>query len=162
MARINVIDEQERLIGWFDDAKAEKFEEVARFDGQNYISTATGSEWNHEELYRTVAGRWVLHWWSQYAGAPDRYRFITGDEAREWLMKQEHEAAVIRFWGAPEEERGPGRPEVGPSFHVRLPDELLAEVDRLAQVGEMSRAECIRKLVNEALISRKLLKGEEF
>src|SRR5690606_26064843 len=59
MARVNVIDPETReLVGWFDDEKAERFAEDRDWNGSNWISVATGSQWHHEELYRTAGGRW--------------------------------------------------------------------------------------------------------
>lgn len=40
-----------------------------------------------------------------------------------------------------------GRPIVGTAIHIRLPDPLLADVDRLAATSNISRAETIRILV---------------
>ena len=149
--RENVFDECGELVGWFDRAKAEEFDEGARWDGSNHISLATGSQWDHEILYRTAGGRWVLHRWSQWQGRPERYRFITDAEAQTWLLKNEHDAAVERFFGEIEEERGPGRPEIGPVIQVRLPKDLLERVDALAGQTGASRAETIRQLLERAL-----------
>jgi hypothetical protein len=151
MARVNVFDECGELEGWFDEAKAEEFKEATRWDGSNHISIATGSQWDHQALYRTAGGRWVLHSWSQWQGRPERYRFITDAEAQTWLLKNEHDAAVERFFGEIEEERGPGRPEIGPVIQVRLPEELLQQVDTAAKKAGLSRAETIRQLLEGAL-----------
>ena len=151
MARINVCDDFGELAGWFDENKAERFSEATWWDGSNHVSVATGSQWDHQVLYRTKGGRWVLHSWSQWQGRPERYRFITDAEAQTWLLKNEHDAAVERFFGEIEEERGPGRPEIGPVIQVRLPEELLERVDALAGQTGASRAETIRQLLERAL-----------
>ena len=49
------------------------------------------------------------------------------------------------------EERGPGRPEIGPAIQVRLPEALLAAVDARADAEGVSRAEMVRMLLAEAL-----------
>ena len=151
MARINVCDDFGELAGWFDENKAERFSEATWWDGSNHVSVATGSQWDHQVLYRTKGGRWVLHSWSQWQGRPERYRFITDAEAQTWLLKNEHDAAVERFFGEIEEERGPGRPEIGPVIQVRLPEEMTAQLDALAERDGVPRAEVIRRLLGEAL-----------
>ena len=149
--RENVFDDEGNFIGWFDRAKAEKFEEATRWDGNNHISIATGSQWDHEALYRTAGGRWVLHFWSQWEGRPERYRFIDSDEAREWLLLNEEDEAVERLFGEIEDEVGPGRPEIGPPILVHLPAEMTARLDGLAERDGVPRAEVIRRLLGEAL-----------
>ena len=151
MARVNVFDECGELEGWFDEAKAEEFKEATRWDGSNHISIATGSQWDHQVLYRTKGGRWVLHSWSQWQGRPETYRFVSDDKAREWLLKNEHDEAVEKYFGEIEEERGPGRPEIGPVIQVRLPEEMTAQLDALAERDGVPRAEVIRRLLGEAL-----------
>jgi len=153
MARVNVIDPETReLVGWFDDEKAERFAEDRDWNGSNWISVATGSQWHHEALYRTAGGRWVLNSWSQFQGVPERYEFISDARAREWLLKNGHDEAVQRFFGEIEEERGPGRPEIGPAIQVRLPAELLRRVEDWAQAQGVSRAEAVRRLLEAALV----------
>lgn len=151
MSRVNIFDEDRELIGWFDDKKAECFEEAIWWDGSNHISKATGGQWDHEEIYRTVGGRWVLRFWSQMQGTPERYSFMTDQEAETWLLANEHDDAVERFFGAIEEERGPGRPEIGPEVYTRLPESMIEQLDAAAKIAEVSRAEIIRRLLEKAL-----------
>ena len=152
MARVNVFDECGELEGWFDEAKAEEFKEATRWDGSNHISIATGSQWDHQALYRTAGGRWVLHRWSQWQGRPETYQFVTEKEAETWLLANSEDEAVERFFGEIEEERGPGRPEIGPAIGVRLTEEMLGQLDAAAKVAEVSRAEIIRRLLEKALV----------
>lgn len=77
---------------WFDVDKAEKFDEATRWDGHNHISIATGSQWNHERLFRTAGAKWILNAWSQYQGTPETYEEIGNDEAAKWLVVNGHEA----------------------------------------------------------------------
>ena len=153
MNRVNVYDPETReLVGWFDIDAAEKFSEDTYFDGSNMISKATGSQRAHEALYRTKGGRWVLNcWWSQWQGSRETYEFISDDEAREWLIAQNEDVAVERYFGELEDERGPGRPEIGPTIQVRLPEDLLAQIDAKAEAENVSRAEMVRALLGEAL-----------
>ena len=75
--------------GWFDDAKATKFKEATRHDGNNFISRATGSQWDHEDLYYTRNGRWVLNSYSAWQGSLETYEEIGEAEAVAWLISQE-------------------------------------------------------------------------
>lgn len=158
MNRINVYEDSDdshdsrpRLAGWFDADAADTFDENTRWDGSNHISVATGSQWDHEMLYRTSGGRWVLHTWSQWQGSTPTYRFITADHAHTWLMANDHDNAVLEHIGPLESERGPGRPEIGDPITVRLGNELLAQVDEYAAGQSMSRAEALRQLVSAGL-----------
>src|SRR6476469_265050 len=76
-------DSHRTLAGWFDVDKAERFGEETRWNGENQISVNSGSQWEHEALYRTAQGRWVLHWWSQWQGTLPSYRFVSDERARE-------------------------------------------------------------------------------
>ena len=70
---------------WFDADKADKFEEETWHNGNNWISYATGSQWEHECLYRTAGGLWIKRHWSQYQGSGEFVEEITKEEAAEWL-----------------------------------------------------------------------------
>jgi len=112
----------------------------------------TGSQWVDEYLYRTKGGRWVRnHDAHRQMGGPDTYEFYDDEQARDWLLRSEcNDEAVARFFGEVEEERGPGRPEVGGAVHVRL-GALLANVDAYAEAEQCPRAEAIRRLVLNGL-----------
>lgn len=107
MLRVNVFDEDGQLVGWFNKETAKEFTEDTRWDGHNHISRATGSQWDHEQLYRTAGGNWVLYRWSQWEGVADRYQFLAEDEARTWLLAQGHDAAAEEYFGPIPEECGP-------------------------------------------------------
>jgi hypothetical protein len=77
---------------WFDLDKAERFEETTHWNGNNHISKATGSQWDHEELYRTAGGRWILHHWSQWQGSTPSWTEISADDAARWLSINEYDA----------------------------------------------------------------------
>ena len=74
---------------WFNSDSAVKFDENTRWDGRNHISVSTGSQWNHEALYYTKSGNWVLNAWSQYQGSLETYEEIEQDEAIRWLCVNE-------------------------------------------------------------------------
>ena len=82
--------------GWFDAEKATRFEEATRWDGSNHISVPTGSQWSHEELYRTAKGAWVLGSWSQWQGSgPAVYERVDEARAADWLVANGHDAAKL-------------------------------------------------------------------
>lgn len=83
MKRINLTSQ----IGWFNLEAAEQFKESATWNGSNQISDATGSQWEHECLYKTASGKFVLNHWSQYQGSKETYELISKDEAIQWLVR---------------------------------------------------------------------------
>lgn len=72
--------------GWFDIDRATRFDESTHFDGSNRISDATGSQWEHEYLYYSRAGAWILNRTSQWQGTTDTYRKIGESDAAGWLV----------------------------------------------------------------------------
>ena len=66
---------------WFDASKAEEWDEDTRWDGNNHISIATGSQWHHERLYRTAGGVWIMHSSSNNQGSKDEFDEISADAA---------------------------------------------------------------------------------
>ena len=86
MARITLTDGSGR---WFSDDAAVKFGENSRWNGSNHISVNTGSQWNHEALYYTKSGNWVLNRWSQWQGSTEDYETIGEDAAIRWLCHNE-------------------------------------------------------------------------
>lgn len=77
---------------WFETSTASYWEESTKWNGSNRISCATGSQWDHERLYQTAGGRWVLHHWSQWQGRMDRWEEITPADAARWLSINDHDA----------------------------------------------------------------------
>lgn len=139
------------LIGWFDLDKAVTYEEATDWDGQNRVSVNPGcAPYGHQRLHRTAGERWVLNSWSQWQGSPDIFEFISDDRVREWLLLNGHDKAVAEHFGPVEDERGPGRPEVGARVGVRL-GEMLPAVDAYADGHGISRAEAIRRLIGRGL-----------
>lgn len=74
---------------WFDESSAVKFRETRRHNGNNWISRATGSQWNHEWLFYTRSGRWVLNCFSDYQGSLETYEEIDESDAIAWLICNE-------------------------------------------------------------------------
>lgn len=154
MDRINIIERDEydgtpRLAGWFDAEKAEPWNEATRWNGSNHISVPTGSQWDHERLYRTAGGRYVVSRWSQWQGAQDSYEYIDDEAAREWLLLNGHDDDIERLFGEPPEpERGPvGRPAIGPLVNITMPQSMIDALDEIAERDNVSRAEVVRRAV---------------
>lgn len=163
MARVNVYDRSSYgtggLIGWFDDAKlTETVSEDTYWDGNNHRGVMSGLQCGYEQLLRTAQGRWVRYYnGKREFNGPEFHEFLTADEAREWLIKnndENSEEVLGRYFGEPEEETGPaigGRPQVGPKVETRISEDTLAQVDARAEKEGVSRAEMLRRLVTAAL-----------
>jgi hypothetical protein len=76
---------------WFDQDSAKRFVEATYFNGSNHISIATNSQWDHETLYLTRRGAWILHSWSQWQRTRDTYVEIEKEKAHSWLLRNGHE-----------------------------------------------------------------------
>jgi hypothetical protein len=72
-----------------DTQKAQKsWEEETDFDGHNHISRATGSQWEHETLYRSAKGRYYVATESVHKSSAT---FVDDRTAATWLLKMEHD-----------------------------------------------------------------------
>jgi hypothetical protein len=142
------------LLGWFDPAKAERFDQDTQWDGNNVVGVLTGSQWVDEYLYRTSGDRWVRnHDATRYCNGPDTYEFLTDEQAKDWLLRSgNHDDVIERFFGEVEEEKGPGRPGIGGPVHVRLGAGNLSRVDAWAEAEGISRAEWVRRAVEAAVM----------
>lgn len=56
------------------------------WDGHNHISKATGSQWEHETLYRSRKGRYYVESTSAYQGRRDSAEWVSKEEAARWLL----------------------------------------------------------------------------
>ena len=156
MMRQNVFDEYGDVVGWFKLNAATRYEEGTRWDGSNHISLATGSQWDHEALYKTKGGQWVKNWWSQYQGTCERWNYITEEDAKTWMIQNEYECDDIeRLFGEKlPEETGPGRPAVGKTYSVKIEDAVIERIDQLATERDSSRSAIIREAINLFLMRR--------
>lgn len=83
---------------WFDIDSAMTYKEDTYWDGNNHISKVTGSQWEHEQLYYTKTGKWVLNCWSQIQGGRETWEIIDAETAYNWLINNaEFEAAKQHF-----------------------------------------------------------------
>lgn len=74
-----------------DTANAtQTWEEDTFFDGHNRISKATGSQWEHQTLYRSRRGRYYIERTSQWQGSRDSAEWVSNEEAARWLLANEH------------------------------------------------------------------------
>lgn len=63
-----------------------KWKEATDWNGNNHISRATGSQWEHETLCKSSKGRYYLWRSSQWEGSLDSAEFISDMEAARWLL----------------------------------------------------------------------------
>lgn len=73
-----------------DKAQAHWKEETT-WDGNNHISKATGSQWNHQMLYKSRKGRYYVEHTSQWQGSRDHVEWVSNEEAARWLLNNGHE-----------------------------------------------------------------------
>lgn len=144
MSRISVMaadpygDDPPRLVGWFESTKADRWSDWSRDRDRG------------QAVIRTAAGRWVMQDWSNWQGEADTYRFITPDEAREWLLVNDFDDVVRERLGDIEEEAGPGRPEIGNPVTARLGN-LLPALETWASEHHLTRSDALRQLLATAL-----------
>lgn len=73
------------------DNASKHWNEITRWNGNNHISVATGSQWEHETLYRSRKGRYYVEHTSQWQGSTPRAEWVSEQEAARWLLLNEHE-----------------------------------------------------------------------
>lgn len=75
-----------------DTANAsQEWEEATYHDGRNHISKATGTQWEHQTLYRSRRGRYYTEHTSQWQGSHASAEWVSNAEAARWLTLNEHE-----------------------------------------------------------------------
>ena len=79
--------------GWFDTEKSTQYKEDRFHDGNNFISKATGGQWEHEALYKSAKGAWILNHWSQWQGSHETWTLIGDEAAAQWLIQNGHEVS---------------------------------------------------------------------
>lgn len=157
MARANIyrtdeITGEKTLEGWFNTDTARWIREDTYWDGNNMRGMMSGLQCGYEGLYRTAKSRWVRYYnaRNEYNG-PEYYEFLTDGQARDWLLRNGDDAIAEEYFGTIEDERGPGRPEIGPAVNVRFPQDLLDRLDARAKTEGTKRAELVRRLVAAGL-----------
>lgn len=71
---------------WFDEDRATSFSELTYWNGRNWISKATNSQFEHEELLCTHQGMWILKSWTDYQGSVVSYCQVADKDAAIWLI----------------------------------------------------------------------------
>ena len=121
---------------WFDLDRAQRFEEDTWWDGNNMVSKSTGSQFDHESLYRTASGWYVLHTWSQWQGSNETWVRVSDQAAYDWLLKNGYEDAIP----APElESRDLDAEGTTANRHIRIPDELWAKAQDTGNASKLIR-----------------------
>ena len=69
----------------------QSWDEKRYHNGNNWISVATRSQWNHETLYRSRRGRYWIEHTSQMQGREDYAEWIGNHSAAQWLLANGHE-----------------------------------------------------------------------
>lgn len=155
MARVSYTLPGSGELAWFDPDRATLVaQQETRWDGSDQVSAATGSPWVDEDLYRTAGGAWVVRVDSRdmrtRRGAGVFWEGMSAQAAQEWLRRQDlHEIADEHFGAV--DERGPGRPAVGPAINTRVSADQLRRLDAWASARGLTRAEAIRRIVDSAL-----------
>ncbi|MGW7504415.1 hypothetical protein ACWGIR_23180 [Streptomyces albidoflavus] len=148
-----------KRLGWFDlDAAQVVQVEGTHWNGSSLRGVLSGLETETAALYRTKGGRWAENVDSRREDGSDQWRFLTDDQAREWIMScgadNAEDTLAIWFPETPDE-AGPGpqggRPPIGPAINVAYPQDLLNRVEAAAKREKLSRAEWLRRAAEKAL-----------
>ena len=76
------------------DRATQSWKEDTNWDGNNHISVATGSQWDHQKLYRSRKGRYYIENTSQWQGRMPSAEWISHRGAASWLLANDHEIPV--------------------------------------------------------------------
>ena len=74
-----------------NDLATQSWEEERDFDGNNHISRATASQWEHETLHRSRKGRYWIEHASDWQGSRPSASLVSKEEAVAWLLLMERE-----------------------------------------------------------------------
>jgi len=72
------------------ERSTQSWDEESDWNGSNWVSRATGSQWNHETLYRSRRGRYYIEHISQMQGVRARAAWIEKRDAAAWLLLMGH------------------------------------------------------------------------
>ena len=152
MNRINLTNEYGMPTGtWFDADRATRYNEDTRWDGRNNISCTTGNQWEHEDLFHTASGRWILRHSSQWEGVAATWREIPETEAFKWLVANEH-ADIVEQLNA----NALALREVGagntPQRTIRIAEDLWRAAQDRARADGTDTSGLIRRLLTEYLV----------
>jgi hypothetical protein len=69
----------------------QSWDEDTRWNGKNHISVNTGSQWDHQRLYRSAKGRYWIECWSQWQGSLPHAEWLDRVEAAKWFLLNDYE-----------------------------------------------------------------------
>src|SRR5690606_21326685 len=149
MQRVNVVNDG-KVVGWFNMDQIR-----GRWSDRDPISgSGSGGTGRGEAVILTAGGRWVLQSWTDWAGEEYKHRWLSPDQAREWLVANDFGEVVAEHFGAlPPEVNLGGRPVTvgGLRRVIQAPTEWWARVDARAAEDGISAAEVIRRAVDQHL-----------
>jgi hypothetical protein len=73
------------------DKSSDNWVEDSYWDGSNHISKATGSQWEHQRLYRSRKGRYYVERTSDWQGSRPHVEWVSNEEATRWLLANDQE-----------------------------------------------------------------------
>ena len=73
------------------DNATQSWSEETDWDGSNQIGRVTGSQWNHQTLYRSRKGRYYVEHTSQWQGSRPHVEWVSPEEATRWLLLMDQE-----------------------------------------------------------------------
>jgi hypothetical protein len=92
MATYRIVDEDGQGAVLVNTKNAiESWNEDTEFDGRNQISKATGSQWEHETLYKSRKGNYYIVHESNWQGTTPEAEMLTRQEAARWLILNNHD-----------------------------------------------------------------------
>ena len=73
------------------DRASKSWEEDSYHDGNNFISKATGSQWEHQTLYRSRKGRYYIEHESDWQGTRSHVEWVSNEKTARWLLANDRE-----------------------------------------------------------------------
>lgn len=73
------------------DNATQSWDEETDWDGNNHISRATDTQWDHQRLHRSKRGRYYVEHTSQWQGSRPHVEWVSNEEACRWLLHMEHD-----------------------------------------------------------------------
>ncbi len=73
------------------DNAERKWAEDTRWDGNNYVSVSTASQWAHQTLYLSTKGRYYIETTSQWQGSSPACEYVGEEDAARWLVANGHD-----------------------------------------------------------------------
>jgi hypothetical protein len=73
---------------WFAPDEATEYPERETARGPDAPPSSEGARWDHQALFRTKTGHWLLHMWS---AREERWREVPAEVAADWLRKNRYE-----------------------------------------------------------------------